>query len=167
MSSPRSRSRPLPPPVVPYRTDGAIPEGYVVARSWQSNLIIPSAFVFGTSYFATISVGAASNFKESSLSLAVPIAGPFVFLGYRLWRPGYFIAGSSCFFCVPSKEALIRTALLVDGLTQLVSSSLLLISLFAPTYTFERKPLERWSRLRFVPMHIGGVAYGFGVQGTL
>lgn len=150
--------------VIPYSADAAIPEGYRIERTWQSYLVKPSAYAFAASYLISLSVAAAADFEAPDRFLAIPVVGP----GLALFDPkpgaivckGIFDASVRCIS--RSDELLRTTALVFDGLTQLVSASLLVMSLPAPTFELRR---DMVGKLQVVPLGLRA-GYGLGVRGV-
>jgi hypothetical protein len=163
-ASSASAAEPVPAQSKPFTEGKTLPEGYRIERTWQSYWIVPSATVLGISYVLALSGAMASEGRDPYASLAIPFAGPFVALAKRDTNCDRMALASEfwCTFSFVEGDANMTAALLVDGIAQIASGTLVVLAMSAPRYQFERREL---GSLRVVPIHVGS-ARGLGVQGS-
>jgi hypothetical protein len=96
--------------------------------------------------------------------LVIPFAGPFIALAKRETNCDRMQLASElwCTFSFADGDAYMTTALLADGVAQIASATLLVLTLDAPTHQFERR---EFVSARVVPIQIGS-ARGIGVRGS-
>jgi hypothetical protein len=151
---------------LPYKHGETLPEGYRIERTWQSYWVVPSATVLGLSYFFAVSGAAAADFRGPYGTLAIPMAGPFIALTTRetacRQNPDLGPFADVPGLCFSHDDAYMTTALLVDGVAQIVSGALLFVTLRSPTFVFVRKDL---ASLRVFPTRLDG-GHGFAIRGV-
>lgn len=146
-------------------TDGkTLPEGYRIERTWQSYWMVPSATMLGLSYFLAFTGAAAAERQNPYASLIIPFAGPFIALAKRETNCDRMALSSElgCTFSFVEGDAPMTIALLLDGVAQIASGTLVVLSLGAPRYQFERRDV---ATLRVVPIQVGS-GRGLGVRGS-
>lgn len=144
---------------IPYTGQVPLPDGFELERTWTSYLVVPSAFVLGTSYLLSLGAAAASGFRQPNAALVVPIFGPFVAASSRYPTFGDFLLGRSSLSGLSGDEAVIRTALLVDGVAQALSAVSLVMGVIHPRYTLVREVPS----VHVTPIPLAG-GYGFAVR---
>jgi hypothetical protein len=163
-ASSASAAEPVPPQSRPFTGGETLPEGYRIDRTWRSYWIVPSATMLGLSYFLALSGAVASEHQDPYASLVIPFAGPFVALAKRETNCDRLALASEfwCTFSFVEGDAPMTLALLVDGIAQITSGTLLVLTLGAPRYQFERREM---GSLRVVPIQVGS-ARGLGIRGS-
>ena len=150
---------------LPYDGKSIPPGDYRVERTWQSHLLVPSATVLGLTYFSSYSAAVASEYKRPDGFLVIPFAGPFLAAAGRVPSiPGAksLSVSAPCFSCLSKDEAITVTVLLVDGLAQLVSGTLLVVSIASPKFALVKR---RGDTVSLTPVSVPG-GYGLGVRGV-
>jgi hypothetical protein len=136
-----------------------IPEGYQIERTLPSHWIVPGAFTFAASYLMAFSAAAASDFRPPGSALVVPFLGPFVSLAGRPHAIEFCFRFFVCYY--DGKEFGVQSALLVDGVAQVVGATMFVIGVSTPKFKLARREVA----LEFSPAPVAG-GYGLGVRGT-
>jgi hypothetical protein len=141
-----------------------LPEGYRTERATESYWTVPAATLLSVSYFVSVSGVAASDFRGPYASLAIPVAGPFIALALRPTACEREARASQfwCTFSFDEEDRNMTLALLLDGVTQVVSGTMLALSLNTPKFVFRR---PGFANVRVVPMRMGS-GHGLSVQGA-
>jgi hypothetical protein len=154
----------LPPPEFRYEPGTLLPEGYHLEERPKRGLLVSGYMVTGIPYGAGLLVAAGSRFANGSYYLVLPIAGPWLALG--------FDNQSECNLFGDHDDEVSRgrcdwqvagdSLLLADGILQGIGGMLLVMGY---SFTTSYAVRDGWS-VAMAPSLVG-TGYGFSAVGTL
>jgi len=154
------------PPLLPYRDDFPIPDGYRLDEGPSSGLMTAGGLVLGLGYTIAFGISASHGFDRANGWLVVPVLGPWVALTKRE-SPcdiGDVEIREDAENCVENAldEAALIAAIAVDGLVQATGAGLFLGGVLSRRRELVREDLQSF---RIHPWRAGRLGYGLGVSG--
>jgi hypothetical protein len=153
-----------PPAELPYKEGAPIPVGYHIEERPRKGLLIAGYLVAGIPYGIGLFAAISADFDNQSGWLAVPFAGPWLYMGRREYtcdetddpNTDDGKEGASCL-----GEAFLVMGLIADGVMQAAGGTLLLVGYLSPKKHVVRDGVS-WN---VRPMRIG-TGQGLGLTGT-
>ncbi len=135
-----------------------MPAGYHVEERAQRGLIIGGSLMLGIPWALGVSIASGDNFSNHSGWMVVPALGPWITLAARenskVCYPGSTGSSPTCFEEVDTGT---RTMLVLDGITQVVGTVMLVYGLASPKKVITR---DFVGSLHFTPAAMGRLGYG-------
>lgn len=151
------------PLVLPYREGQPVPTGYHLEERPSRGALTTSYLLTGIPYGIGLIAAFSSQFANQSVYLFVPWAGPWLTLGLRdsVCQSNEEVSEATSNDTLKcATDALVVSALIVDGIIQAAGGTVLLVSYLAPQQKLVRDELGLGIR----PVRMG-TGYGLGAFG--
>jgi hypothetical protein len=139
-----------------------VPAGYHVEERAQRGLIIGGSLMLSIPWALGVSIASGANFDNHSGWMLVPALGPWITLAARDTPKSCYPSSTGLPNCVEEVDSGTRTFLVLDGITQVTGTIMLIYGLASPKKVIAR---DFVGKLHFTPAPMGRLGYGGVLSG--